>query len=801
MKKKVIKSDEILKAALDDRERIKNKLCVIFVNSDKFPGLKGWQEYASRKQTRRDIRNIFNKKGNLNSGYSYFTGINGLIDIDFDWEFAYHIAIREFGERMNTRTLKTPSGGYRALFIVDEPQDFLEFKDRPPHVEIHGKPSHQVVVYGKGKNDRGQLKNYKLIKDLEIKKDENILTDMAEFLKKINAECHFLDYPCIKSYTQKKHNELTQEQRTAIGAFFAAEDIDMEKAIDFFRCTDDFDYEKTQYHLQKIYEKKFQHPTCEKLRESFNHDEKDCKNCKRRNTSVYSDTSVSSDADVETDVEEFQMDLSYPSGHMLGFNNLKASTRLFGDEYKLIFKALWYNQLSSLIATKSLCLGQIRTDGRISVLWPIKSGGGKESIKNTVKGVQEALGFYCSEPTSLHAEQLVGKVVRPSKKNGDYEKIEGFLADDYLIIDEAYNLLTSTELHYSEARKYIRTALDPYPHNTVTKRPTDIPREYSLSYEPKCPITLFVQPFQFENDLLVMEGDIRRFIVPYVQMIGIDRTDAFKRRILNDNDDSKSLQEFCNMIKEIKVPEEFEFTEEGKKTFVELSLDLRDCGFNYSEKIKYFTDNMEFTIQNFLLKFAVIQALQEGKGLVDVKHVELAYIDLFEILEHTYQFIDVKIPGFMNYGEGWQGALLQDQDALRWLHKQGATSFEESKVSIGDYQDEIQNIFDKSERQARTIMNKQIKKGWINKKKGYQESKVWLNFKPKSTYRQKRQRSPYSLQDGTFKKDKIKYYKIIEKYYNVLFPLGECVADIAPMQKDMKTPNFFESNKITTEEE
>lgn len=790
MNKKVTKSNELLKVALEDEERIKHKLCVIFVNSEKFPGLKGWQDYAHERQSRRDIKTLFNKKGNFNSGYSYFTGINGLIDVDFDWEFAYHVAIREFGERMNTRTLKTPSGGYRALFIVDKPQDFLEFKDRPPHVEIHGKPSHQVVVFGKGKDDKGQLKDYKLLKDVEIKKDADILEDMAGFLKKINEECHFLEYPCIKSCTQKKHNELTQEQRTAIGAFFTAENIDIEKAIDFFRCTDDFDYQTTQYHLQKIYEKKFQHPTCEKLHESFNHDEGNCKNCKRRNTRV----SFDANEKTGTDVEEFKIELSYPSGHLLGFNNLKASTRLFGDEYNLIFKALWYNQLSSLIATKSLTLGQIRTDGRISTLWPIKSGGGKESIKNTIKGIQKALGFYCSEPTSLHAEQLVGKVVRPSKKNGDYEKIEGFLADDYIIIDEAFNLLTSKELHYSEARKYIRTALDPYPHNTVTKRPTDIPREYSLSYEPKCPITLFVQPFQFENDLLVMEGDIRRLMIPYVKMIGIDRTDAFKRRILNNNNDSKSLQEFCDMIKKIKVPEEFEFTEEGRNVFVELSLDLRDRGFNYSEKIKYFTDNMEFTIQNFLLKFAVVQALQDDTGLVDVKHVELAYIDLFEILEHTYQFIEVKIPGFMNYGEGWQGALMQDQDALRWLHKQGATSFEESKVSIGDYQDEIQNIFDKKERQARNIMEKQIKKGWIKKKKGYQESTVWLNFKPTSTYRQKRQHSPYTLQNGNINKENIKYYKIIKKYYNILFPLSQCVAGIATMQNDI-------DNEISTEGE
>lgn len=795
MKNRINKTSKILKTALNDDERNKNHLCVVFVNSDKFPAFKGWQKYAKERQNRKEIRSLFDKKKNSISGYSYFTGINGLIDVDFDWEFAYYAALREFGERMETRTLKTPSGGFRSLFIVDEPDDFLEFKSKVPHVEIHGKPSHQVVVYGKGKDDKGQLKDYKIINDAEIRKDPEILKDMIDFLKKINEKCHFLEYPCIKSALSKKHNELTQEQRTSIGAFFAAENIDIKTAIDFFRCTDDFDYQKTQYHLEKIYEKKFQHPTCEKLRENFNHDKKDCKNCKRINSSL------NSDVPEKIDNKEFKLELYYPSGHMLGFDELKASTRLFGDEYRLIFKTLWYALVSCLISTKPLNLGQIRTDGRISVLWPIKSGGGKESIKNTIKNVQKELNLYCSEPTSLHAEQLVGKVVRPSKRQG-YEKIKGFLADDYVIVDEAYNLLTSPELHYSEARKYIRTALDPYPHNTVTKRPTDIPREFALTYEPNCPISLFVQPFQFENDLLVMEGDIRRFIIPYVKMIGIDRTDAFKRRILNDNDDSNSLKEFCRMMKKIDVPKEFEFTEEARETFVKLSLDLRDRGFNYSEKIKYFVDNIEFTIQNFLLKFAVVQALQEGKGIVNVKHVELAYIDLFEILEHTYQFIESKIPGFMNYGEGWEGALLQDQEALRWLYNQGATSLEESKVSVGKYQDQIQIIFDKRERQARNIMNNQIKKGWISKKKGYHESKIWLNFKPDLTYRQKRQPNPYSLQNGELDKKNIEYYKIIKKYHAELFPTKRCVAPIAVMQKNhMECPNFLESEEIKTEGE
>ena len=36
---------------------------------------------------------------------------------------------------------------------------------------------------------------------------------------------------------------------------------------------------------------------------------------------------------------------------------------------------------------------------------------------------------------------------------------------------------------------------------------------------PTCPISLFIQPKTFDNDILVLEGDIRRVIVPYVNIL------------------------------------------------------------------------------------------------------------------------------------------------------------------------------------------------------------------------------------------------------------------------------------------
>ena len=41
-------------------------------------------------------------------------------------------------------------------------------------------------------------------------------------------------------------------------------------------------------------------------------------------------------------------------------------------------------------------------------------------------------------------------------------------------------------------------------------------------------------------------------------------------------------------------------------------------------------------------------------------------------MHHTYQYVNNKIPGFLNYGEGWQGAEAKDQEVLQWLIDQNA---------------------------------------------------------------------------------------------------------------------------------
>lgn len=275
------KVSPILEVVLNDKNRKKYGLCVIFDTKDKHPGIKNWQNHAKEGQTEEDIRNLYMKRRTQYTAYSYFTGIGGLIDIDFDSPWMYYEAEKYFGARFNTMTLKTPNGGFRVLFRTDKPEDFFKYKDIQPKVEIHGKSSHHVVVYGNVLNDKGQLKQYEIVKDTDILHDSTIIKDFKEFLHDKVQLCYFLQYPCIKNSVLRKKNELTQEQRTSIGSFFAVENIDIDLATGFFSCTDDFQWNVTKEHLKRLYQKNFKHPKCETLKEHFNVSKKDCNLCGR----------------------------------------------------------------------------------------------------------------------------------------------------------------------------------------------------------------------------------------------------------------------------------------------------------------------------------------------------------------------------------------------------------------------------------------------------------------------------------------------------------------------------------------
>ena len=430
------------------------------------------------------------------------------------------------------------------------------------------------------------------------------------------------------------------------------------------------------------------------------------------------------------DTTKFKM--KYPTSHLEGFDDLFISTRLIGDEYIPIIKAVYYSLVSVILSKAELRLGGVLADGRISLLIVMKSGSGKGEIKRVIKAVLEHIDKTVVEPTSYHPEQFIGKTRIIKAKGGkeEYKQVPGHLSHDYVIIDESKDFLTSKDPVHSESRKYLRQALDIFPNNKITKKPVDIPSEHALSFISNCCVCIIVQPYSL-NEEFALDGDLRRIIVPYVNIAPRDPLQGLTERILNDADDKMAIDQFGEFVRSLSdVKGKFEFTDDAKETFSELSLLLIGRGFLVSPKIKNYVELAKFTIQNNFLRFAAVQALIDKTTKIETKHVELAFIDLIEFMELNYDFIEKKVKGELDYGEKWHGATSKDQEALKWLHDEGATSLEDSKVSIKDYKGKIGEICNLKEKAARNIMHQHEKEGWIKTKKGQHDSKVWLAFDP-----------------------------------------------------------------------
>ena len=458
--------------------------------------------------------------------------------------------------------------------------------------------------------------------------------------------------------------------------------------------------------------------------------------------------------------------LEYLTRHLKGYDDLVDGSDLFGDEYKPIFKALWYQLMSFRIRTSDLKIGRNKADGRINALYPLKAGHGKGELKRVIEYCMNYFNMQFAEPTSLHAEQLIGK---PIKKRGsdEYDKKYGYLARDWLVIDEAYNLLSSNELHYSEARKYMRTALDRYPGNTVYKETTEGGIDAALKYDPICPITLFIQPVVFDTDILVLEGDIRRVICPYVNMTGLNKEESLIRNIRDEEVDGDAIYRFCQLLEGLESFHKFRATPEAVNRFEELFFDLYYYGMDYNQKIRNFMDIIAYTLQTFLLKFSAVQAFQHDRSIIQPADVELAYMDLFEIMHHTYQYVNNKIPGFLNYGEGWQGAEAMDQEALQWLLQKGAVD-EDSAIDSTLYAEQIMTLFEVKDRRAREIIKKHYEKGWIHRKKGFQSTKIWITFKPDLHLAPVGSRHRGYVETSEDNVNSFKYYLIINNYYTLI---------------------------------
>lgn len=427
--------------------------------------------------------------------------------------------------------------------------------------------------------------------------------------------------------------------------------------------------------------------------------------------------------------------LTYPTHHLKNYDLLHTSLGLFGKDYILIAKACWYN-LFGQASREVVRYGGIKTDLRFSEAFILPSGHGKLNISSTIDKVGHEIEDHIANPTSYHPEQLIGKVIRiEQKKETKYRQVKGHFDSDVVIFDDGIDLIKSKDPIYKESRRYLCKCLDVIGENLMTKKPVDIPKEEALKYYPKCSVIIFFQPFSLPEESF-LDGVFRRFPIVYMTFDERDFNDEFELRLegSSSEDEVTELALYLLEVRKEKEEHSLTFSTDFKDSFKRYHSLLVSFGRTFGPKASNFTRMMVFTFQNWLLKMAAILARSEKRREVNQWDVERAFVDLLEILDSTFRFVERKVQGKLDYGESWSGATGHDRSMLEWLALSGATSEEKSGVTIDEYQKKIQEVTGNKESGARKRYQRHKKNRWIESNQRQQTTRVWLAFKPPEEY-------------------------------------------------------------------
>lgn len=426
--------------------------------------------------------------------------------------------------------------------------------------------------------------------------------------------------------------------------------------------------------------------------------------------------------------------LKYPIGHLAFFPELSEVVKLYGKPYVIIKKSLWYYLVGGVLQ-KPIHLGTAKTDTRFHLAVAICSGGGKSNLAEAIRQIAREINYSYDSPTSLHPEQLVGKVIMKKRGKGqgvEYIPVKGHLGNDFLVFREGSDFIRIKNPAMDESRRYLNQGLDPMPNNWVLKKAVDIPKEHSLSYCPKTSVAIFFQPFRITSEI-VLVGFCRRFAT--LQKKGEEskeREQSYSDRILGTNRQEESVKIFADYLKRIiekcACDEDFTFTEDAKHSIIKLHQELLYWGKKHSKKARDYLRTVDYFAQDLLIKCAAIQAASRLSLEVSKGDVERSFVDLTEFLAFQSDYINSKVKGEIDYGEAWMGAIGGDRDCLEALWE---TTQSGEKMSIQCYIEGIMEIYGVGYHTARKRFQRHKESGWIKSKQiGQHDSEVSLDFKP-----------------------------------------------------------------------
>jgi len=297
---------------------------------------------------------------------------------------------------------------------------------------------------------------------------------------------------------------------------------------------------------------------------------------------------------------------------------------------------------------------------------------------------------------------------------------KGYLADDFLIYDEAIELLTDRD--FQQARDYINIALDPIGQNEIMKRSVDASYEEAVRYMPECTMVFFFHPIQVPESL-VTRGLLRRLFVTYPQISRAERAKALANSFVSSNSPTK-FSDWISLCKELRG-KHFSWSFPAKEKIIDLTNRLVAEGERYSEKVASYTEVMFFTLRNRLMKLACVLGALNGTSVIKEEYVKQAYIDLKDIWYNQMTFVEERVLGDLTYGM----KMSQGRDfCIEILKEKKAFSEASTTLSIDNLVTELAKRLNRSVGCARYYYLQLVREGIVETRKYQHDSKVWLNL-------------------------------------------------------------------------
>lgn len=353
------------------------------------------------------------------------------------------------------------------------------------------------------------------------------------------------------------------------------------------------------------------------------------------------------------------------------FKQFSPLIALKGESYDVLKRISFYVVIANELKDKVFFrFERDQHDLRLPPMIIIRSGHGKKQFVNFIRNSVKGRNKLFIKPDSIHAEQLLGKSrvkeqnKRKKRDENDEDDIEsdiiiteGLLCADFLIIDDALDIVTS--IKSIDIRRYILASLDPIGTNSMFKKNVDANLSEAIDFQTSCTTSLLLQPPSTIHDSIFRGGLLRRFLIIYVDVPYNERKNVindvtlFGEKINSDELMSKWIEKLGNIFENVNKGNkekiiQIQATEEAKNKIKKYTKELLEMGHNRGGTCDAFARDATTTVEQHMCRMASIQSICRTSKIINGVDVDEAYKDLKMCWKVTLDLIGRVAPDSYN---------------------------------------------------------------------------------------------------------------------------------------------------------